>query len=135
VRVAFRHAVLDGMNILKHSKDGAPWHGGLEWGKLFAAARYYQELNLEVSVFLPRYQFAHSAKERRILERHLGPESVVICPAGADDDDFMINFAKQGEGRCIVTNGLSRYHGLEPEWVSQFTVKFTFARGEFLPQG
>lgn len=130
--------VLDAMNILKHRND-EELSFILQWDQLVAAACHYQQRGKKIFIFIRRSveQGSHTSSLARI-RAEFGSDSVVLCPAGADDDKFMISFARSREGGArIVTNDLFRDHWEEVDkrWVQENTIKYAFAAGSFIPEG
>lgn len=145
--------VLDALNVLRHSNDERPSYT-LEWSQLAAAGKYYRDKGKKVYAFLRKTrQWDPQDVSVQKLAEDLGPEFVVRCPPGADDDGFMIAFARDMEedpsagiasgssaGRpcCvrIVTNDNFRDHHSQADyhWVQEHTVKYAFAGGRFVPQ-
>ncbi|CAK0878455.1 unnamed protein product [Prorocentrum cordatum] len=150
--------VLDALNILRHRNDMQPSRGSdLDWLQLRLAGGYFKERGKRVYAFLRRSQaWDRTGPGYRGLVQTLGEECVVPCPAGADDDSFMITFVRDLEGESngkalgerpgcsavqspvlawIVTNDLFRDHHqvVNRQWVQQHTVKYAFAAGRFVP--
>lgn len=130
--------VMDAMNILKHRND-EECSFILQWDQLVAAACHYQQRGKKFFIFIRRsVEQGHNASGLARIRAEFGPDSVVLCPAGADDDKFMISFARSRDGGArIVTNDLFRDHWEEVDrrWVQENTIKYAFAAGSFIPEG
>ena len=133
--------VLDALNIMHYRNDGQQSSGDLCWDYLQQTAQHYQKRGHTVRLFFPRLSNVHD-KHVNDLKDILGSQCIVTTPSGADDDRFMLSYAKlmkeEGEHVLIVTNDLLRNFisskTLSPLEAAALTVKFCFAAGRFVPE-
>ena len=116
------------------------------------AIEYFLKKGYRVEAFLPEWAFYGGksknmfAHEHTLLERFVDPHgkthSILMTPAGADDDKFILQQAKnkiaEGEDVLVISNDMYRDHVasgmIDDAWMRKHAIKFSWLpRNGFFP--